>query len=92
MKSNTFQYNIIMKSSLKAYHGCRREIYARGLELWVHFQIGLGFRIISGFYPVICDLNGYLVVMLNCSMLLSILVQICSCTLHMSMPNTYPKP
>ena len=38
-----------------------------------------------------CDLNGYSIDMLVCFMLLFILFQICSCTLHMSTPNTYPK-
>ena len=38
-----------------------------------------------------CDLNGYSFAMLICFMLLSNLVQLCSCTLHMSVPNTYLK-
>ena len=33
-----------MKSSLKAYHQRKRENFAHGLELLVHFQIGLGFQ------------------------------------------------
>ena len=41
-----------MKSSLKAYHGRMRENFACGLELLVHFKIGLGFRVISGFSPM----------------------------------------
>ena len=42
----------MMKSSLKAYHGRKRENFAHGLELLVHVQIGLGFRVIGGFYPM----------------------------------------
>ena len=34
-----------MESSLKAYHGRRRENIARGLELLIHFQISLGFEL-----------------------------------------------
>ena len=36
-----------MISLLKAYHGRKRENLAHGLELLVHFQIGLEFQILS---------------------------------------------
>ena len=42
----------MMKSSLKAYHGRKMENFARGLELLVHFQISLGFKVIGGFSHV----------------------------------------
>ena len=34
-----------MKTSLEAYHKQKKENFARGLELLVHFQIGLRFRV-----------------------------------------------
>ena len=40
MRNNTF---FVLKSSLKAYHERTRENFACGLDLLVHFQIGLGF-------------------------------------------------
>ena len=36
-----------MNSLLQAYHGRKRENFAHGLELSVHFQIGLEFPILS---------------------------------------------
>ena len=41
-----------MKSSRKANHERMREHFTRGLELLVHFLIGLGFRDVGGFSPV----------------------------------------
>ena len=52
MKNNTFsvQYSdeIITRSILRSHEGN----FARGLELLVHFQIGVGFRVIGGFSHV----------------------------------------
>ena len=51
MKNNIFssQYSdeIDIKSISRAQHGN----FVRGLELYVHFQIGLGFTVIGGISP-----------------------------------------
>ena len=44
-----FQYDIVVTSSLKENDWHKRENFVRGLEFLVHFQIGLGFRVIGVF-------------------------------------------
>jgi hypothetical protein len=82
MKYNTFlvQFSdeIISKSISRSHEGK----FCRGLELLVH----LGFRVI-GCFSLVVSFHAMLV----CFMLFLSLIQICSCTLHMSTPNTYHK-
>ena len=52
MKNNKVLVQHSDESSLKAYHGHMRDNFARGLELLVHFQIGLEFRVIGGSFHV----------------------------------------
>jgi hypothetical protein len=47
-----------MKSSLKAYHRRMKDNFACGLELLVHFQIGLGFKVIRGF-SLVASFNDF---------------------------------
>ena len=47
MRNNTVSIQHSDEIIIKAYYGCKRENFARELELLVHFQIGLGLSVAS---------------------------------------------